>query len=376
MKNSEGFMEIGATLPCVRGNFGHRVQTFSVQVKMRDIASLLGGVGSSSVPSFGSSELEAIYDALRPKRHADTVRSVSGTMERIGSPDDNRLAAIPPVMIAFMRPAKFTPAVPGGEIGAVTIDISEECLRVVVQGLETVNAALDLRRRPMSPVLSDVTIPVTLVAPSDGVFEWEDILFLTDTLALAGGSTETAGDRVSLVCAEFYRTEFIKSRGGVEHSASLGSKSKAVAATGVLKRAIRNAVDGPWLPDRVPPLPLQGGPLEIAESLAGFFDGFAYGMGSRFPGGINMNAIGWQALAGLFHYAHHHHDGDRAALRALGMTVSELDWSKDNPDWIEIGIVTPDGGVVKRGEKALADFILFLLGKSDLYVLERTGDNP
>lgn len=355
------------TIPAIQGQFGSRVLTYSTQLPVPSIETILGHDPRSGNWNKLPDDLSFTYTHLQratTKPRADSIvrYARSRFIER-----PVVIGAFPAISIAVQNPTPFKPYENVREtgVGVIEFDLSKGNRRVLVDGLGRVGASLtlmemaedasfpDVARQTLRKLLSEVSLPAVMYAPAPGMapFTLDEMqqLFHDYNFKVTPVPERVA---IALDHSDLYigltnrlgHSDLIKSLGGMEvRSASLGKKSTAIVVQQNLLRFVRGAAEGERFLEgttrsELPDPNLTQETLDGFEDQAGnFLAAFVAGMGAdkfRDRERLHLTSPGWGTLGLLFHdlvIVLKVPDYETAARR-----IGSLDWSRSNPMWASI----------------------------------------
>jgi hypothetical protein len=365
-------------IPCIQGKFGDRLACFTTQIPPQSIVNLLGHDPRSKHWSKLPDDLKSIYQYLQRKTSKDRRESIEAYIEDRLGPTSITIGAFPSISIALTRPAVFVPYDDKGvsvnlAVGKLRIDVSSTNMRILLDGLGRVTAALDLEESGHGALVGEFLFPVTIYAPQPDTpdLTWGEMgqLFHDFNFRVAPVSAQHA---IALDTSDLYislanklgQASFIKDNGGVaERAASLGSKSTELVVQSVLVRAVRGACEGRTFQESnishaQNPNLTSASFQQLRLQLEEFFTGLVGRMGDRFAGkehrkdSMLLTAPGWQAIGVIFNDIHFRLGMEAEQRAAVMDKIAAIDWSRYNPDWIAMGIGQPEVDK-KTGQKVV-----------------------
>jgi hypothetical protein len=355
------------TFPVVQGQFGPRVLTYSTQLPISAIETILGHDPRSKNWNKLSDDLSHLYTHLQrttTKARLDGI--IRFACDRfIENPVI--VGALPAVSIAVQNPTPFKPYENVREtgVGVMEFDLGKKNVRVLVDGLARVSAGLtllemaedtdlpEMTRQRLRKLLSETSLPAVFYTPAPGM----DLFGLPEMQQFFHDfnfKAKPVPERVAIALdhSDLYigltnrvgNSDLIKSLGGMEvKSASLGKKSTAIVVQQNLLRFIRGATEGERFLEattrsELAEPNLTGQTLDDFEDRMGsFLAAVVASMGAdkfKDRDRLHLTSPGWGTLGLLFHdlvmvlkvpdY--------EAAARRIGL----IDWSRSNPMWAEI----------------------------------------
>lgn len=351
-------LSLSVPVPCIRGKFGDDIEAFQTFVKPDQVVQLLGHDPRSRYWRKLPDDLRGMYEFLQRKTTKSRRDSTANyIVDRIG-PEHLVVGAFPAISIGMVGHAEFESyhnknSDIHSAAGILLMDLSPSNKRILLDGMARVAGAMDLIDEGKEEYSNMFTFPVTIYAPSKSVNRmtlhdfgqlFHDFNFLATPV---NANQAIALDRSNIYIALTNRLaarSFLSSRGGMEtRSASLGSKSTAIVVQRVLLRTVRGACEGRSFQhsnrNTVETPNLSRSTFEeILGDLDDFFEQIAVRMGVRFldRDSLHISAPGWQALGLIFHDLKFRLGGSlsRMERERIYDLVSEVDWSRYNPDWI------------------------------------------
>jgi len=355
-------LNLKTPVPCIQGTFGDRLVTYTTQASPKQIMNLLGHDPRSKNWKRLPDDLRQVYEYLQRKTDKNRRESVAAYIEERLGPDSIAIGAFPAISIAFQQPIEFKAY---GQpiqsaVGDLMVDISPSAIRVLIDGLGRVTGALDVADEGNEHLLDRFQFPITIYAPKPGTkpLSWKEMgqLFHDFNFRVQPVSKQLAialdtSDIYIALASKLAECSFIANHGGVaERSASLGSKSTNLIVQTLLVRTVRGACEGRKFQEA--DLSSVDTPNLTKETFNGmlssidtFFSGLATKMGSeRFTDrqSLHLTSPGWQALGVL-----HHDIVFKLKLDAVERSkaidrVAAIDWSRYNPEWLNLGIGHPE----------------------------------
>ena len=394
-------LNLTTPVPCIQGKFGGRIASYVTQVSPKQILNLLGHDPRSKNWSRLPKDLYEIYSYLQRKTSKSRKDGIAGYIEERLGDDAIAIGAFPSISIAFQNPTQFVSYGSGipGAVGQLLVDISPNNPRVLIDGLGRITGALELLDEGHADLLESFLFPVTIYAPGPGTknLSWKEMgqLFHDFNFKV---QPVTQSHAVSLDTSDLYislanrlgECPVFASNGGVaERAASLGSKSTELVVQTTLIRTVRGACEGRQFQEanlasvESPNLTKHTFNTLLA-SIDEFFTGMFMRMGARFVDrqSLHLTSPGWQALGVIHHDIAFRLKLDAVERAAVIDKISEIDWSRFNPDWLALGIGHPEVNKM-TGEQVLdaqgrAKIALTGAGRTSTqkiidYVRERTG---
>lgn len=356
-----------ARIPAIQGQFGPRVVTYTTQMPVSAIETILGhdprSVNWHRLPD----DLAYIYNHLQ---RATTKARLASIIRYIRYRFIERpvvLGAFPAISVAVQNPTPFKTYedIPDSGVGVLEFDLSRRNNRILVDGLGRVGAGLDLiemtekadlsdiARLGLQQLLSEFSLPVVFYLPAPGMppFTLEEMqqLFhdfnfkatrVKDSIAIALDHSDVYIGLTN----RLGRSSVIQSLGGMEFkSSSLGKKSTAIVVQQNLLRFVRGGAEGERFLEgtnksELPDPNLTEDTLdEFEDQMESFLTYIVEGMGAekfKNRAGLHLTSPGWGALGVVFHdlVVRLRVPNYQAAARKLG----SIDWDRSNPLWAEI----------------------------------------
>jgi hypothetical protein len=330
------------------------------------------------------------------------------------------VGGLPAIAIGIQNPQEFEPHDPKRpQAGVLQIDTSPSNLRLLIDGLARVSAALDMLGDPAVPAwqkeaLKKLYIPVTIYMPHTGseALTVEEMGQLFHDFNVLGESV-SKGMAIDLDQSDIYvqlvqrlsNDPIFTNNGGVDQRGAATPRKGTLVTKITLVKMARAAIEGPGshvdhYTDSVGSPNLQSTNLtEHQLRLANFLELIAKQMGPLFskPGSILLSTPGWIALGLVYHDIY---SGNLKVELSEGekekfvTRIGKIDWSPSNPDFLKfLGSQATDkttgkpaidpqtGHPVLRmfgGSKAfynLAGYIRYKIGLTDLLTEPQFG-NP
>ena len=355
-------------IPCIQGKFNDRLVAFTTQIPPNSIINLLGHDPRSKHWNKLGDELKEIYKFLQRPTSKNRRDSIEGYIEERLGPNPITIGAFPSISIALNRSTPFSSFDKDGTVinkavGKLHIDVSSTNMRILLDGLGRVTAALDLADSDQRELVENFLFPVTIYAPAPGTADlsWEEMgqLFHDFNFRV---QPVTAQHALALDRSDIYislanmvgKTPVIAAAGGVAtRAASLGSKSSELVVQTVLVRMVRGACEGRAFQEanlsqvESPNLTKQTFGV-IRDQLEDFLTRLAEKMGDRFAGkdqrkdSLLLTAPGWQALGIVFNDIYVKKLVPAGEREAAISKLAAVDWSRFNPTWIATGLGQPE----------------------------------
>jgi DGQHR domain-containing protein len=361
-------LDLNIQVPCIQGFFGSRLATYTTQIKPLQLKRLLGHDPRSKYWKMLPADIRELYEQVQRPTSANRRAGVAGYIE--GRLTGAQVGAFPAVSLGITAPAPFR-AYDGAPEGVGELEVDEESLKIILDGLGRVSGALDLADESAEgkAKVGQFTFPLTIFAPMPGTGPlsvkelgqlFADFNFRVNPVpARIAINLDQYDDYINLTNA-LAKEPAIADFGGMEvKAASLGKKSSAIVVQTVLLRVVRGATEGRDFQEsnlaraEEPNLTEDTFEAELA-SISGFFSEIQQRMGDRWKDrtALHLTAPGWQALGVLHHDMHHRGLNLSAAQKsAIYDVLGAIDWSRSNEEWAtEAGLGTfEDGELVIRG---------------------------
>jgi len=356
-----------ARIPAIQGQFGPRVVTYTTQMPIGAIETILGHDPRSGNWKRLPDDLAYIYNHLQ---RATTKARLASIVRYIRYRFIERpvvLGAFPAISVAVQNPTPFKAyeGIPDTGVGVLEFDLSRRNNRILVDGLGRVGAGLDLiemaeradlsdvAREGLQRLLGEFALPVVFYVPAPDTppFTLEEMqqLFHDFNFKVTPVKESVA---IALDHSDVYigltnrlgRSPVIQSQGGMEFkSSSLGKKSTAIVVQQNLLRFVRGGAEGERFLEgtnksELPDPNLTEDTLdEFEEKMESFLASIVEGMGAlKFKNreGLHLTSPGWGALGILFHdlVVRLQVPDYQAAARKIG----SVDWERSNPLWAEM----------------------------------------
>jgi hypothetical protein len=355
------------TFPVVQGQFGPRVVTYSTQLPISAIETVLGHDPRSKNWKKLPDDIGYTYTHLQratTKARADSIVRYA-RYRFIERPVI--IGAFPAISIAVQNPTPFKPYENVREtgVGVIEFDLSKRNMRILVDGLGRVGAGLalmemaedanlpDAARASLRKLLSEVSIPAVIYAPAPGM-EPFTLAEMQQLFHDYNFKAKPVPERVAIALdhSDLYigltnrlgNSGLIKSLGGMEvKSASLGKKSTAIVVQQNLLRFVRGAAEGERFLEATTRSEVADPNLteetldEFEDRMGGFLAAVVAGMGAdkfKDRDRLHLTSPGWGTLGLLFHdlvMVLKVPDYETAARR-----IGSIDWSRSNPMWADI----------------------------------------
>lgn len=376
-------LDITIPVPCIQGQFGQRLVTYSTQISPLQIRKVLGHDPRAKHWKSLPDDVRHVYERIQRPTSKGRQDSVVGYIEdRLNR---NVVGAFPAVSIGIMGHSVFEPLdVPGLQRAVGILNIDEESTRIMLDGLGRLSGALDLSEEDNRGLLlvKQCVFPVTFYCPAPGTPEltldemgqlFSDFNFRVHPVSQRFAMALDQNDIYISLTNHLAQTPVIMAHGGMEYKAStLRRKSTALVVQSVLLRAVRGACEGREFQESNlahPNNPTLTGDTFTSEleSIHQHFEEIARRMGSHWArrGSLHLSAPGWQALGVLHHDINHRglqlSDYQRAVIYDA---IGEIDWSRTGPQWsgeAHLGQMGENGltitGAGRSNVKAILDFL-------------------
>jgi hypothetical protein len=369
---SKGFKMIAhvnpkVSIPAIQGQFGPRVMTYTTQLPITAIETILGHDPRSSNWKRLSDDLAYIYNHLQRATTKPRLDSILRYIRYRFIKKSIVVGAFPAISVAVQNPTPFKPyeGVRETGVGLLEFDLGRRNKRVLVDGLGRVSAGMEVMemaesteipevaREGLRKLLAEFALPTVFYIPAEGTepFSLDEMQQLFHDFNF---KVKPVPERVAIALdhSDLYigltnrlsMTPLIKSLGGMEvKSASLGKKSTAVVVQQNLLRFVRGATEGERFLEGTSKSELANPNLteetleEFEDQMTDFLNALVEGMGAdKFKDRerLHLTSPGWGTLGVLFHdlvMVLKVPDYEAAARR-----IGSIDWSRSNPMWSEI----------------------------------------
>jgi len=356
-----------ARIPAIQGQFGPRVVTYTSQLPIGSIETILGHDPRSGNWKKLPDDLSYIYSHLQ---RATTKPRLDSIIRYIRYRFIERalvIGAFPAISIAVQNPTTFKSyeGIPETGAGVLEFDLSRRNNRVLVDGLGRVGAGLELlelsestdipenTRQALQKLLSEFALPAVFYvpAPNTAAFTLHEMQQLFHDFNF---KVKPVPERVAIALdhSDLYigltnrvgKSDLIRRLGGMElKSASLGKKSSAIVVQQNLLRFVRGAAEGERFLEASNKTELPHPNLteetldQFEEQIATYLAGIVEGMGEdefKNREGLHLTSPGWGALGILFHdlVVRLKESNYQSAARKIG----SINWDRSNPIWAEI----------------------------------------
>ncbi|WP_284257217.1 DNA sulfur modification protein DndB [Acidocella aquatica] len=382
-------LNITIPVPCVQGKFGSRLATYSTQISPLQIRKILGHDPRSRFWKNLPPEIKTIYERVQRPTVKSRRDGIAGYIEdRLTR---NIIGAFPAISIGITTPMAFRSFEGPGMSKAIgNLEIDEEGIRILLDGLGRLSGALDLAEEGPEgmKLVNQFVFPVTFYTPTveAGPLSVEDLgqLFMDFNFRVNPVPARLAialdqSDIYISLANKLAKEPFIADNGGMEmKTKSLGKKSTALVVQSVLLRAVRGACEGRDFQEAN--LSMAADPNltndtfdQELESIAEFFTEIAQRMGhDRWKNreSLHLTAPGWQALGVIHHDINHSGlDLSDAQRSSIYNVIAGIDWSRKNQEWADEAKL----GLFQNGE-----LVILGAGRNNTqaiitYVRQKTG---
>jgi hypothetical protein len=356
-----------ARIPAIQGQFGPRIVTYTTQLPIGSIETILGHDPRSGNWKRLSDELSYIYNHLQ---RATTKPRLDSIMRYIRFRFVERpvvIGAFPAISIAVQNPTSFKAydSIPDSGVGVLEFDLSRRNNRVLVDGLGRVGAGMELvelseridipeeARNKLQKMMTEFSLPTVFYMPAPGMasMKLEEMQQLFHDFNF---KVKPVPERVAIALdhSDLYigltnhlaESPLIKRLGGMEYkSASLGKKSTAIVVQQNLLRFVRGGTEGDRFLESTTNSDLANPNLtemsfeDFEGSMSAFLISLVDAMGDekfKERDALHLTSPGWGTLGVLYH--------DLAVrlkvpdLNAAARRIGSLDWSRSNPMWAQI----------------------------------------
>jgi DGQHR domain-containing protein len=385
-------------IPAIQGQFGPRVVTYTTQLPVRGIETVLGHDPRSGNWKRLPEDLGYIYSHLQRATTKARLESIIRYIRYRFIERPIIIGAFPAISIAVQNHTPFKPydGVGDGDsgVGALEFDLSRRNHRVLVDGLGRVGAGMELMelsektdvpekvREVLQKLMNEFSLPTVFYAPAPGTkaFTLDEMQQLFHDFNF---KVKPVPERVAIALdrSDLYigltnrlsKSPLFEHLGGMEFkSASLGKKSTAIVVQQNLLRFVRGGAEGERFLEGTTKTELSEPNLTeetleyYEEHMANFLASIVEGMGEekfKQRDRLHLTSPGWGALGVLFHdlVIRLKVPDYEAAARRIG----SLDWHRANPIWADIvrENVDKDGNVTLGLAKGGAQNRRFLTKK-------------
>ncbi|MCB9688813.1 MAG: hypothetical protein H6735_27480 [Alphaproteobacteria bacterium] len=346
-------LSLAIPIPCIRGRFGDRIDTFQTQVRPDQVPDLLGHDPRPDNWKRLPKNIQDMYEYLQRKTTRARRRATRNYIEdRIG-PDGITLGAFPSISIGMVQPATFEPSDSNPNVGILKLDLSANNVRVMLDGLGRYCGAMDLHAEG-KPVGDWFSFPVTIYAPSATEKSltlkqlgqlFHDFNFLQMSVSPAHAMALDQSDLYISLANMIGKSDVVQRNGGMEERArTLGKKSTALVVQNTLVRFAFAVSEGSiYRSGRAPAdaALTRENIGEISKRIQAFLELMESEMGARTfsnSDSIHLTSGGWQALGLALHDLEVTLGDVLTAERKLeiGKAVAAIDWSRQNRDFVDL----------------------------------------
>jgi hypothetical protein len=355
------------TIPAIQGQFGPRVLTYSTQLPIQSIETILGHDPRSKNWKKLSDDLAYTYTHLQRATTKPRLDSIVRYIQFRFIERPVIIGAFPAISIAVQNPTPFKPyeSVRETGVGVIEFDLSKRNMRILVDGMGRVSAALallemaedtsipDAARATLRKLLSEFSQPAVLYTPAAGTAPFtlaemqqlfHDYNFRVKPMPERHAIALDHSDLYIGLVNRLGNSDLIENLGGMEvKSASLGKKSTAIVVQQNLLRFVRGGAEGERFLEGTTRSELSDPNLteetldDFEDKMGTFLTAVVTGMGAdKFKDHerLHLTSPGWGTLGLLFHdlvMVLKVPDYEAAARR-----IGSLDWSRSNAMWAEI----------------------------------------
>ena len=354
-------------IPAIQGQFGPRVMTYTSQLPISSIETILGHDPRSSNWKRLSDDLSYIYTHLQRATTKARLDSILRYIRYRFAEKSIVIGAFPAISIAVQNPTPFTvyEDVPESGVGRLDFDLGRRNIRVLVDGLGRVGGGLELlemsedtslpetAREGLRKLLAEFALPTVFYVPAQGTepFTLEEMQQLFHDFNF---KVKPVPERVAIALdhSDLYigltnrlgMSPLIKGLGGMEmKSASLGKKSTAIVVQQNLLRFVRGAAEGERFlegtskSESADPNLTEETLEDFENQMTNYLNALVEGMGAetfKDRERLHLTSPGWGTLGILFHdlvVTLKVPDYEAAARR-----IGSIDWARSNSMWGEI----------------------------------------
>lgn len=369
-------------LPVVKGAFGKRVATYSTQIPIIAIESLLQHDPRSKHWDRLDPSIRELYEYAQRSTKEDRLAAIREYLQDRCGPDPIFIGAFPAISIVSEYALAFEPFDVRDAKGAGSLLYSNTRRerKFVGDGLGRVSAAFELAaiandestppevRDEINEVLESVAFPVVIYAPAEGTApftkeEMGQIFFDFNFKAIAiPAHVAIALDKTDAfiqLANRLSKLEVLTAAGGVEQRAkTVGKKSTAILTQEMMLRLVRGALGGMQAQEsnkKQKRMDVSGKDLgEIEGRLSRFLRIFAETLGPekmKERTSFHLSSPGWQSLGIIFNDAAFGLGLDDSELDTVAQTLGSIDWRREAPMWSELHETVVDR---KTGQSRLA----------------------
>lgn len=354
-------------IAAVQGAYGHRLATYSTQVRPRDLEAFLGHDPRSRLWKKLDPELQQIYSQLQRVTTPERLRTIQAYIRKRFTQRAVVCGAFPAISVAVKQHLRFEPFRQDNDLagaGTLHLDLSKSNGRLVLDGLARVSGIIELvelanheeltkeERDSLNELLNQFSLPMVIFAPSQEGKPLEmremkqlfaDFNFKQTSISPSMAIAHDSSDIYIEATRRLGAGPVIKDHGGMEVGrASLGSKSTALVVQQNLLRFVRGAAEGDRFTEAKPNVEkLQGNHLteqnldEFVDRVNRFLGGMATVLGNaRFSdtkNAVHLSGPGWGALGVVFNDLYAILGVEDA--EGMGRKLGEIDWQRTAPFW-------------------------------------------
>lgn len=355
------------TIPAIQGQFGPLVATYSTQLPVQAIETVLGHDPRAKNWGKLPADIGYIYGHLQRTTTKPRLDSIMRYIRNRFIERPVVIGVFPAISIAVQNPMPFKPYEGMREtgVGVIEFDLGKRNTRILVDGLGRVGAALallemaedasipDAARAALRKLLSEFSLPVVMYTPAPGIAPFtlaamqqmfHDINFKVTPVPERIAIALDHSDPYIALTNRLGTSDLVNSLGGMEvKSASLGKKSTAIVVQQNLLRFVRGGAEGERFLEGTTRSELADPNLteetldDFEDKMGSFLAALVAGMGAdkfKDHDRLHLTSPGWGSLGLLFHdlvMVLKVPDYEAAARR-----IGALDWSRSNPMWAEI----------------------------------------
>lgn len=366
---------LAVPVPCVQGQFGARLITYSTQISPLHLRKVLGHDPRARHWKSLPDDVRAIYETIQRPTSKGRGTGIGDYIEdRLTR---NAVGAFPAVSIGIMQHTDFQAIdIPGMQRAMGVLNIAEDSTRIMLDGLGRLSGALDLAEENEHGMglVRQCVFPVTFYCPAPETPDIDlsdlgqlfcDFNFRVHPVSQRFAIALDQSDIYIALTNQLGQTPVIVAHGGLEYRAgSLRKKSTALVVQSVLLRAVRGATEGREFQESnlsVPSKPVLTAETfdRELESIHNHFSEIARRMGPRWAsrGSPHLSAPGWQALGVLHHDINHRGLGLSDYQRdVVYAAIGEIDWYQTAPKWTgEAGFTLTGAG--RSNTQAILNFL-------------------
>lgn len=355
-----------ARVPAIQGQFGPRLLTYTTQLPVGALETIIGHDPRSKHWKKLSDDLSYIYTHLQRATTKSRLESLVRYIRYRFIERPTIVGAFPAIAVAVQNPTPFE-KVEGTEsgMGVLHFDLSQRNRRILVDGLGRASAALELvelsesseisesAREAVQKLLGEFTLPTVFYVPAPGTAPlsleemqqlFHDFNFRVRKVKDREAIALDHSDVYIALANRIGDSDLLRSFGGMERkAASLGSKSSAIVVQQNMLRFVRAAAEGERFADGSNNQDLANPNLTdetldlFEERVLTFLKNFSEAMGPenfKDRESIHLSSPGWTALGIVFN------DLDVRLkvpnLEVAAARLGSLDWHRTGPLWSEI----------------------------------------